>query len=78
MAHKAPKECAKDFWKFASQVLDENKAHCVDPDFPADTAESFFTSVYSSTTPETGARRGTNLQRRTPISHCQVMLTVLP
>lgn len=48
VAQKACKECARDFWKFAAQVLDENKANCVDPDFPADTAEGFFTSVYSS------------------------------
>ena len=48
MAHKAHRECAKDFWRFASQVLDEDKADWVHPDFPTDTAKSFFTSVYSS------------------------------
>lgn len=43
---KARRLCAKSFWRFAAQILEEEESN-VNPDFTADKAETFFRGVYS-------------------------------
>ena len=46
---KDRKNCSKNFWRFAAQVLDEDKSSDdVDPKFSADVAEGYFKDVYRS------------------------------
>ena len=46
---RARKECAKNFWKFATQVLEEEgDKNDVQPTFSAATAEEYFSTTYSN------------------------------
>ena len=49
-SNKATKRCAKDFWRFAQETLEE-KRNCsnIDPTFTAAEAHDFFTETYSHT-----------------------------
>ncbi len=46
-ALKARKECARNFWRFAAKILDDDESNDAKPTFSAETAESYFTKVYS-------------------------------
>ena len=49
----ARRQCTSNFWKFASQVLDEeSEQKHVMPNFSADAAEAVFTEMYSSSSRE--------------------------
>ena len=47
-AMKARSACAKSFWRFAAEVVDDDEQK-VNPMFSAEEAETFFRGVYSST-----------------------------
>jgi len=46
-AFKARRECARSFWRFASNLLDKEESS-KSPSFNQETAETFFTKVYDS------------------------------
>ena len=46
-AFKARRECARSFWRFTSNLLDEEESS-TSPSFNQETAETFFTNVYDS------------------------------
>ena len=45
-AHKARKECAKNFWRFAAKILDDDDTY-VHPTFSVEAAQSYFQKIYS-------------------------------
>ena len=47
-ARKARQRCYKNFWRFAKDLLDDNNAARIVPQFPRETAQDHFTSTYQS------------------------------